>query len=254
MNKIISGYLWAYKNIDSGIKSLQSLQKYYPNSDLFVNVDFEGDYIGYKKEGDRIGAITTINKFQLGYCGNFGNVHVGYDCWSKKSTFEWFNQFYNACKSSDSYYMILLEEDDFILKPISLLEYDFDIAIHPTDPSPTGRIRPNFINTEFFEYSKMKGGTDTCPGYASGGGTIVNREKFILAWDTCKDYFYQDYDSLVKINKIIGWVDFSLQFIMMLGGYQVIQNTFLCEHWEVPEHWNQFEIITGLKDHTLITL
>jgi hypothetical protein len=40
----------------------------------------------------------------------------------------------------------------------------------------------------------------------------------------------------------------------MLGGYQVIQNPNLCEHWEIPEGWQDFEIITGLKDHTLIEL
>jgi hypothetical protein len=157
-------------------------------------------------------------------------------------------------KKTDSYYMILLEEDDFILKPITLLEYQFSIAIHPTAPSPTGWMRPNYINQEFFDYSKQHGGVDNCPGYASGGGTIVNREQFIKAWEGCKDHFYQNYDDLVKINKIIGWIDFSLQYVMMLGGYEVIQNPTLCEHWEVPTGWEQFDIITGLKDHTLIEL
>lgn len=253
MTKIISGYLWAYRNIQSGIKSLQTLRKHYPNSDLFINVDYEGDYDGYKSEGAKIKAKTTINNFQLGYCGNFGNVQVGRECWDRQATFEWFRGFYEACLATDSYYMILLEEDDFILKPISILEFDFSIAIHPTVPSPTGRIRPNFINQEFLDYSKQHGGVGECPGYASGGGSIVNREQFITAWNKCKDHFYNDYDQLVAVNKIIGWIDFSLQYVMMLGGYEVVQNPFLCEHWEVP-NFEEFEIITGLKDHTLIEL
>lgn len=254
MNKLISGYLWAYRNVDSGIKSLQSLQKHYPNADLFINVDYEGDLINYQQRGLEIGAKTSLNLFQLGYCGNFGTVQVGRECWDREATFEWFRGFYEACKKTDSYYMLLLEEDDFILKPITLIEYQFSIAIHPTAPSPTGRMRPNYINEEFFNYSKEHGGVDNCPGYASGGGTIVNREQFIYAWDKCKDYLYEDYDKLVGINKIIGWIDFSLQYVMMLGGYEVIQNPHLCEYWETPEEWQNFEIVTGLKDHNLVTL
>ena len=40
---------------------------------------------------------------------------------------------------------------------------------------------------------------------------------------------------------------------MMCGGHEIIQNDKLCEHWEVPNFYS-FDIITGLKDHTLIKL
>ena len=36
---------------------------------------------------------------------------------------------------------MLFEEDDFVLKPISILNEEFSMAIHPTSPSPTGRMR-----------------------------------------------------------------------------------------------------------------
>jgi hypothetical protein len=254
MGKLISGYLWAYRNVDSGIKSLQSLQKYYPDADLFINVDYEGDLINYQQRGLEIGAKTSINLFQLGYCGNFGNVNVGYECWDREKTFEFIRGFYEACKKTDSHYIMLLEEDDFILKPMTILNYDFSCAIHPTAPSPTGRMRPNPIPKEFFEYSSKLGGVTHCPGYASGGGTIFNREQFIKSWENCKDQLYEDYDELIRVSKIMGWVDFFLQYIMMIGGYEIIQNPLLCEHWEVPTGWEQFDIITGLKDHTLVTI
>jgi len=254
MSNKIDAYLWAFKNVESGIKSVSSLKKFYPNSSIYINVDFEGDFANYSLRGKEIGARVTKNNFQLGYCGDFGNVIVGRDCWDRESTFEWFRGFYEACLKSDAKYMLLLEEDDFILKPISILEQDFSIAIHPTSPSPTGRFRANFIPDQFKKYSAKHNGISTCPGYASGGGSIINRKDFIKAWEYCKDFLYNDYDSLKEINKIIGWIDFSLQYVMMLGGYEVIQNFELCEHWEVPNNWDQFEIVTGLKDHNLITL
>ena len=41
------------------------------------------------------------------------------------------------CKKTDSKYMMLFEEDDFILDTISILNLDFSMVIHPTAPSPT---------------------------------------------------------------------------------------------------------------------
>jgi len=251
MNKLISGYLWAFRNYEAGSTSVNSLRKFYPDSDIFINVDYDGDHDNYKQISQQIGGIYTKNTFQLGYCGDFGSVKVGRPCWSKEYTFEWVRGIYEACKKTDSKYMILLEEDDYLLKPISLLSTDFSMAIHPTVPSPTGRMRPNPIPHEFKKYIQERNGNPNSPGYAAGGGTIFNREEFILAWETHKDDYWKHYDTLVNVSKIIGWADYILQFIMQLNGYEIIQNHQLCEHWEVP-NFASFEIITGLKDHTII--
>jgi hypothetical protein len=255
MKKLISAYLWAWTNWKAGEKSLKSVRKWYPSSDLFINVDFEGDHDNYKLVANRINATYSSNDFQLGYCGNFGNVYVGYDCWSKESTLHWFDKLYNACKLTNSHYMILLEEDDFILNEISILNENFDMAVHPTNPSPTGVNRKNHIPNEFLQFSKSVGGTDKYIGYGAGGGTVFNREHFINAWDKVRNILFDNYDYLRDVNKIIGWEDFTFQYIMMLANYEnIIQNTKLGEHWEVNESWNTFEIITGLKDHTKIEI
>jgi hypothetical protein len=43
MNKLVSGYLWAWTNWKAGSKSVSTLKRYYPDSDIFINVDFDGD-------------------------------------------------------------------------------------------------------------------------------------------------------------------------------------------------------------------
>lgn len=254
MSKLVSGYLWAFRNYESGKKSVNSLRKFYTNADIFINVDFEGDVENYKKVCEEIGATLSVNQFQLGYCGNFGDRDFGYECWSRESTFEWLRGIYEACKKTDSKYMFLLEEDDFILNEVSLLKEDVSMAIHPTSPSPTGWNRPNFIPNEFLLYINDKGGIADSPGYASGGGTFFNRLEFIDSWERVKNDLWKDYDYLKSVNKIIGWADYILQFVMQVGGYQIVQNNQLCEHWELPNDWEKFEIVTGLKDHTLIKL
>ena len=145
-----------------------------------------------------------------------------------------------------------MEEDDFILKPISQLKDDVSISIHPTAPSPTGWNRPNSIPDGFINYINERGGNPVSPGYACGGGCFFNRQEFIKAWENNKEEIWDDYDYLKNINKIIGWADYILQFIMQLEGYEVVQNDRLCEHWELGDRWNEFEIVTGFKDHSLI--
>jgi hypothetical protein len=248
MNKIISGYLWAWKNIEAGTKSVKTLKKFYPDADIFINVDYDGDVDGYKNICEENKFIFSRNNFQLGYCGNFANVDVGRDCWPKEYTFEWIRGIYEACKKTDSKYFMILEEDDFVLNSISILNEDFSMAIHPTAPSASGRYRPNAIPTEYLLYINDKNGNPISDGYAAGGGVIFNREQFIKAWETHRDSFWSDYDYLKNINKIIGWADYTLQFIMQLNNFEIIQNHRLCEHWEVLDTWKTFEVVTGLKD------
>jgi hypothetical protein len=113
-------------------------------------------------------------------------------------------------------------------------------------------MRPNNIPNEYIMHISDKGGNPVSPGYAAGGGTFFNREQFIKAWETHKNSLWKDYDYLVNVNKIIGWADYILQFIMQLDGCEIIQNDKLAEHWEVGNKWNEFEIITGLKDMEII--
>ena len=253
MSKLISGYWWAWREVEAGKKSMQTLRKFYPDSDLFINVDYEGDVEGYTKVGEELNATVTRNNFQLGYCGNFGDRDIGYEHWTKEKALEWLRGVYAGCKKTDSKYMMLFEEDDFVLENISILDTEFSMAIHPTSPSPTGRMRANHIPWQFLDFSKKIGGVDNCPGYASGGGTIFNREHYIDSYDRILDKFAEVYDDFCKINKIFGWQDFMFQYIMMLGGYEIIQNEKLCELWEVP-NFESFEILTGCKEPELVEL
>jgi hypothetical protein len=252
MGKLISGYLWAWKNTEAGLKSVNSLKKFYSDSDIFINVDYEGDVTNYTNICDKNGFTFSRNNFQLGYCGDFTGQNVGRECWDREYTFEWVRGIYDACLKTDSKYIILLEEDDFILKTPSILTQDFSMAIHPTDPSPIGVRRPNGIPSEFKNFILFNDGNPESPGYAAGGGTIFNREQFIKAWENHKSLIWDEYLYLKNISKIIGWADYILQFVMQLGGYTIIQNNKLAEHWEVGDKWNEFEIITGMKDVEII--
>ena len=97
MNKLVSGYLWAWKNTEAGSKSVETLKRYYPDADIFINVDYDGDVATYKKICNENAYIFSRNNFQLGYCGDFGDKNLGRDCWAKEYTFEWVRGIYEAC-------------------------------------------------------------------------------------------------------------------------------------------------------------
>lgn len=261
MQKIISGYLWAWKNCEAGKKAVQTLRKFYPDSDIFINVDYDGDIDTYQKICNENGFVFSKNNFQVGYCGNFGDVNVGRECWPKEHTFEWIRGLYEACLKTDSKYMLILEEDVFLEKEISILKTDYSMAIHAAMPSSSGIWRPNHLPNEFMIYSADIGGVASAPGYGAGGGCTFNREHFIKSWEKARSFLWKDYDYLKSINKIIGWQDFIVQFVMMIGGYEIIQYHHAAQHWEMPDWRNvkafcgdDFEMICGLKDHTLIQI
>ena len=46
---MISAYLWGYKNYEAGSKSIDTFRKFYPNNDVFIRIDTDGDFENYKK-------------------------------------------------------------------------------------------------------------------------------------------------------------------------------------------------------------
>ena len=56
MSKLISGYLWAWTEWERK-EIYANFKKFYPDADLFINVDYDGDVENYTKVGEEIGAM-----------------------------------------------------------------------------------------------------------------------------------------------------------------------------------------------------
>lgn len=257
--KLLSVYLWAWANTEMGFKSLDLLKKYHPNSDIFINVDYDGSFEEYTEYGKSIGATVTRHNFQVGYCGDFNGRNYGRTHWPKENTFEWIRGLYNACKKTDSKYMMILEEDNFLLRPLSFLDTEFSMKVHASMPSAAGKYRPNILPKQFMDFSVKHGGVGTAPGYGAGGGCVFNREQFIKSWDKAKPLLDDVYDDFAKLNKIIGWQDFIVQYVMMIGGYEITQLTHAAQPWEEPNwktadsyYGGSYEIVCNLTDITEI--
>lgn len=250
MKELISGYLWGYKNIEAGNKSFQKLREIYPTSDLFCRVDIDGDINGYTDISKKWNASFSINSIKVGYCGNFSasNHDVGRDGWPKENAFEWLNGIYLACLKTSAKYMIILEEDVFILKPITILDKEFGAATVKTN---------NIIPVSIMQFIKSLGGNTTDNKYGCCGGCLINVEDFIRGWEFCKDELWDNYDTIFKQTKLIGWSDCILQVVIQCSGSRIIVNEELVEPWMVEQgwinkDWKEFEIVNYLKDEEII--
>jgi len=252
MKNQLSAYLWGYQNIEAGEKSVETFKKFYPDSDLFLTIDVGGDIDGYTKISNKYNGSIRTNSIKVGRCGIFGDYSNSNPSgdenfrthWPKENAFEWLNGIYDACLRTTSKYMIILEEDVFILKPISILNDEFGASIVTTNnPMPSAIL--NFI--------KSFGGNITDNKYGCCGGCIINVQAFIRGWEFCKDELWEKYDEIAKFTKLIGWSDCILQIIIQCSGSRIVINKELVEPWMVEQgwidkDWSEFEIVNYLKD------
>ena len=244
MSKLIDAYLWGYQHYEAADNSFRKFKEFYQNSDIFVRVDNDGDYENYETVAKKYNANISKTEIKIGYPGNFNEKDIGRASWPKENTFEWFNGIYLACKQSTAKYMIILEEDVFLLKPISIIDTDFGVAVLKSGNQIPDRIM-NFI--------KSVNGNTSMTRYGCCGGCIINVSEFISNWETHKDELWSEYDDILKFTKLIGWSDCVLQVIMQMGGSSVVYNEQLVEPWMedegwINDDWRNYEIINYLKD------
>ena len=252
MKNELSAYLWGYQNIEAGEKSVETFKKFYPDSDLFLTIDVGGDIDGYTKISNKYNGSIRTNSIKVGRCGTFGDYSNSNPPgdenfrthWPKENAFEWLNGIYDACLRTTSKYMIILEEDVFILKPISILNDEFGASITITK-NPIPPVILNFI--------KSFGGNTTDDKYGCSGGCIINVQDFIRGYEFCKDELLENYDDIAKSTKLIGWSDCILQVIIQCSGSRIIINKQLVDPWMFDEgwidkNWKEFEIVNYLKD------
>lgn len=246
---LLSAYLWGYSDFRAGEKSISTFRNFYSDSDVFIKVDHGGDLENYKKSTKKHKVNISQNPFNVGKCGDWDGVYtLGRECWPLKNTLLWLDGIYQSCKQTNSKYMVILEEDVFLMKPISIIEKDFGIAIVKNK-----NVFPNRI-TKFI--SDLNGNILT-KGYGGCGGAIINTNDFIKGYETAYEALQKEYEDIKLHSKLIGWSDMILQVIVMVGGGSVVINEQLVEPWMeeqgwIADSWRNYEMVNYLKDYTLL--
>lgn len=257
--KLLNAYLWGYKNWEAADHCFRKFKEFYSDGDIFITVDDGGDYQNYEAIAKKWNANIKKNPFQIGYPGNHQQHNVGRECWPKDNSILWCDNIYWACKQSDSKFMIILEEDSFILKPISILDKEFGIAGF--------EYNTNVLPEVFSDIVKKLNGNADIPlnifgkkGYGAGGGFIIDCQKWITSWEKFRPVLETNYNRIAIISKLIGWSDCLAQLVIMVGGFEVLQNPNHVQTWydERPDlypnytNWRDYEIADYIKDIEII--
>jgi hypothetical protein len=257
--RLLNAYLWGYKNWHASHHVLRKFKEFYPDGSIHIQVDGGGDMENYTKLSDKWKTTILENTYNLGYPGNHQDHDVGRKCWPKESTLYWLDNLYDVCKTSDSKFMIVLEEDSFILKPISILGKEFGISVFEYNAS----VIPNVL---LDVVGQVNGNVDIPlnifgnKGYGAGGGFIIDCVKWIRSWEYFRPILELNYELIQSKTHLIGWSDCISQIVIMAGGYEVVQNEQMVQTWyhERPDlyptytNWKDYEIVDYVKDMNVI--
>ena len=89
MRKWLNAYLWGYKNSEAADHSFRKFREFYPDGDIFIKVDDNGDFENYKRVAKKYNAECSKNPFQIGYPGNHQQHNIGRECWPIDNALLW---------------------------------------------------------------------------------------------------------------------------------------------------------------------
>ena len=178
----------------------------------------------------------------------FREHDVGRDHWPYENLHTWLTSIYDCCKLTDSKYMVILEEDVFLMKRINIIDTEFGIAIV--------RNRNKFPR-ELRQFIQSVEGNSESQGYGGCGGAIINTQDFIKGYDIAMNPLKEQFDEIAKKTKLVGWSDIMIQVVIMCGKGKVVVNPQLIEPWMESENWisdswKNYEMVNYLKDISLL--
>jgi hypothetical protein len=203
-------------------KALEQLRKIYPDIPVMLYEDGSNILKPLAEEFNCTYKKTTIEGL------NF--THSGRPVSDLKSNLAWLNRIYEACTTilKDTDWILHYEDDVWCKRQIQYLP-KFDLS-GANGPLYTEELT-NYLLNRFNETLSTRGHWSlkgTLQSYQGCGGTIFNREKFIIAYNKLNEI---DWELIYKIDsRPCEWSDASLSFVMQHAG-------FSCGMWE---DWAQY--------------
>lgn len=223
---------------------LQYVRKFYPDEYILIVSDKGADY------------SFLVNKYNTDYL--FCNKKLGYPQqpfgYRKNQVLDYLERFYIACLRSNTTHIMILEEDNVVLKRLEISE---GIEVAGWTPCHSdGTPFPNGFPNQFIEIlTKYSGIKPNVPGYGAGGGSVFKTETFITNYNFIKKFIIDNLDYIQdNVYPTAGWIDCFMTWVYMLSGKPYTHNTNLMqisvnkESDFVPENIpSNIEVVHGYK-------
>jgi len=189
---------------------MQNVRQHYPNSNYIILVDKVDEDVDYLPLAAKYNTDILYSQFRNGYPVQ----PYGYQ---KDKLLEFLKRMYIGCLRCTEEYVMMLEEDNVILKPITIPVGTIVMGYNTIDgndyPQQFVDLLQNWSNKE----PKFK-------KYGSCGGTIIHRATFI------KEYFAMVYFIELNLEEIFtyypaaGWHDCFMTYLFQAVGYDYTPN------------------------------
>jgi hypothetical protein len=232
-----SVYYPVYNNDYSTNRILSQFRSIYPN----VHVRIVSDKgIDYKLTAKKYDCEYIYYNYHIGLWGhNHKMVLDKTHCygWNKEEGLEYLNRLYSFINSTDTKYILLMEDDIFIQNQISIVNFNFDF----TQVIPGG----NQLSDETKLICSVFNKNHTVDWYGCCGGHFLNRDVFIECYERCYKFIEENYNLFLSVEKHIGWMDTLNNLVFNLCGKVGIENTDYHEGFDNPQNKAIFHDYNG---------
>lgn len=186
---------------------IEQARKHHPDSYYYLGVDGDRDYhdVALKNNCDLHLYTEPIGGPVPPY---------GYDL---KRTLEFLDRFHTACENCNTNHIIMMEDDVWITKPITVDRY-WD---HAGADTKVGNILPSFV----LDLIESHSGSRPDPfQYGAGGGTIFNKNVFLVNYTKNILWFKKHFESIQEYYPTIGYIDCFMDVYYWLCGKKYYAN------------------------------
>jgi hypothetical protein len=186
-------------------KMVENVRKYYPDTYYFLGSD----------SADDLSNIDNVKYFYF-------TDKVGYPSYSLEKILKWFERFKLACQECNTSHIMMMEDDVWIKKPITV-EDDWEMAGHNIT---IGNVIPDFIIDSITEFSGKKPLTNQ---YGCGGGSIFKVSTFLDNYDRVIQWFKMNHDLFQMRYNPLGYMDCYMQVYYYLCGKDYTVNPYMTD-------------------------
>jgi len=186
---------------------MENIRQHYPDSNYIVLVDKGADYH----------SLAEKYNAEILYCQRKNGYPVEPYGYTPQQVIEFLIRMYIGCIRCTEEYVMMVEEDVVILKPLTIPE-DTVVMGYNT-------INGNDYPEQFINIIQASSGKEpNFKKYGSCGGTIFHRETFLRQFNIYMNFVANQLGHVLQYYPTAGWIDCFMTYLFQLDGSDYTPN------------------------------
>jgi hypothetical protein len=211
----------ANKKISTG-HIVSNIRKYHPDAYYFLGSD----------AADDLSEIAATNNCDYVYYTN----KIGYPSYKIEKVISWLERFRYACEKSNTTHIMMVEDDVWIKKPVTVLD-EWEMSCHHITHG--NEMPPQVIDL----IENFSGKRPLTNYYGGGGGSIYKVDTFLNNYERVLDWFKTHHNDIQSYYEPFGFMDCYMVAYYMLCGKDYNVNPYMTDthhHRNNGFDWDEF--------------